>query len=89
MVCRSAPYFPELREQFKIMTRLKGQGLQLFSQSVRQYLIERPEWFALHCCPLALRKIPGQHSPTRAILDDVFLEAIVLDPSRKEVKSTT
>jgi hypothetical protein len=47
MARRSASGFPKLREQLEIMTRLYGQGLQLFSQSVRQYLIEGPELFTV------------------------------------------
>jgi hypothetical protein len=30
IACRSTPGFPELRKQLEIMTRLQGQGLELF-----------------------------------------------------------
>ena len=58
MACRSAPGFPELREQPLQGSRawscsavaLEPGAVQ---QSVRQYLIEGPQLFAVHRCPFA------------------------------------
>jgi hypothetical protein len=50
MACRSAPGFPKLREQLEIMTASTRPGPETVQQSVRQYLIEGPELFAVHRC---------------------------------------